>query len=89
LIPDVRGDSLVVRFRFRGVQSVAIAGDWDGWQTHPLRPIGADLWQGTFVLARGLHHFNLLVDGRTWVVPAGVTTAPDGLGGLVAVMFVK
>ena len=88
LVPDVRGDSQVVRFRFAGVHSVAMAGDWDGWQTHPLRSVGADQWEGGFVLARGLHHFNLLVDGRNWVVPAGVATVPDGLGGIVAVLIV-
>jgi hypothetical protein len=89
LVPQVRGDSLVVQFRFPGVQTVAIAGDWDGWQTHPLRSAGANLWEGAFVIARGVHHFNLLVDGRTWVVPAGVATVPDGLGGVVAVLIVR
>lgn len=89
LVPEVRGDSQVVRFRFPGVQSVAMAGDWDGWQTHPLRSVGAQQWEVAFVLARGLHHFNLLVDGRTWVVPAGVATVPDGLGGIVAVLIVR
>ena len=84
----MRGDSQVVRFRFAGVQSVAMAGDWDGWQTHPLRSVGADQWEGAFVLARGLHHFNVLVNGRSWVVPAGVATVPDGLGGIVAVLMV-
>jgi hypothetical protein len=88
LVPDVRGDSQVVRFRFPGVQLVAIAGDWDGWETHPLRPVGGDVWEGTFVLARGLHHFNVLIDGRNWVVPAGVATVPDGLGGIVGVLIV-
>jgi len=88
LLPEVRGDSQVVRFRFPGVQSVAMAGDWDGWQTHPLRPVAGDLWEGAFALARGLHHFNVLVDGRTWVVPAGIATVPDGLGGIVAVLMV-
>ena len=89
LIPHVRGDSLIVQFRFPGVQTVAIAGDWDGWQTHPLRSAGTDQWEGAFVIARGVHHFNLLVDGRTWVVPAGVATVPDGLGGVVAVLIVQ
>lgn len=89
LVPQMRRDSLVVRFRFRDVRSVAIAGNWDGWQTHTLRPVGGDLWEGTFALARGLYHFNLLVDGRNWVVPSGVTTVPDGLGGSVAVLLVQ
>ena len=68
--------------------SVAIAGDWSAWQTAPLRLIGDDVWEGTLRLARGLHHFNLLVDGQTWVVPHGVATVPDGLGGMVAVLIV-
>jgi hypothetical protein len=89
LVAEVRGDSQVVRFRFPGAQSVAMAGDWDGWQTHPLRALGGDLWEGAFVLPRGLHHFNVLVDGRSWVVPAGVATVPDGLGGIVAVLIVQ
>jgi hypothetical protein len=89
LLPERRGDSLVVRFRFRGVQSVAIAGDWDAWRPRPLRPVSGDLWEGSVVLTRGLHHFNLLIDGANWVVPAGVARVPDGLGGMVAVLLVR
>jgi hypothetical protein len=89
LIPRMRGDSIVVRFRFPGAQSVAIAGNWDAWQTHPLRSVGADLWEGVFILARGQYQFTLLVDGRTWVVPAGVATVRDDRGGMVAVLLVR
>jgi hypothetical protein len=89
LVPLRRGDSLVVRFQFRGVQTVAIAGDWDGWQTHSLRRVGSDLWEGALVLPRGRYHFNLLVDGRNWVVPGGVATVPDGRGGMVAELLVR
>ena len=32
LIPQRRGDSLVVRFRMEKATAVAIAGDWDDWQ---------------------------------------------------------
>jgi len=89
VVPERRGDSLVVRFRFPGARAVAIAGDWDAWQAHPLRPVGGDLWEGVFVLTRGLYHFNLRVDDHTWVVPSGVATVPDGLGGVVAVLLVR
>ena len=89
LVPRTRGDSLVVQFRFNDVRTVAMAGSWDGWQTHALRRVGGDLWEGTFALTPGLYHFNLLVDGRNWVVPSGVTTVPDGLGGSVAVLLVR
>jgi hypothetical protein len=35
-----------------------------------------------------LYHFNLQVDGSHWVVPNGVATVPDGMGGMVAVLVV-
>jgi hypothetical protein len=88
LVPQSRGDSLVVRFRFPDAHSVAIAGDWDAWQTTPLRSVGGDVWEGTLRLARGLHHFNVLVDGTDWVVPNGVATVSDGFGGIVALLLV-
>ena len=88
LVPQSRGDSLVVRFRFSDAHSVAIAGDWNTWQTTPLRQVGGDVWEGTLELPRGLHHFNLLVDGTDWVVPNGVATVPDGFGGMVALLLV-
>jgi len=86
--PEPRGDSLVVRFRMPDARAVAIAGDWNAWQPVRLRPLGDDVWEGTLVLRRGLYHFNLQVDGSDWVVPNGVATVPDGLGGMVAVLVV-
>ena len=88
VVPEPRGDSLVVRFRMPDARTVAIAGDWNAWQPAPLRPLGDDVWEGTLVLRRGLYHFNLQVDGSEWVVPNGVATVPDGLGGMVAVLVV-
>ena len=88
LVPEPRGDSLVVRFRMPDARSVAIAGDWNAWQPVRLRPLGDDVWEGMLVLRRGLYHFNLQVDGSDWVVPNGVATVPDGLGGMVAVLVV-
>src|SRR5207253_8002140 len=88
LVPEPRGDSLVVRFRMPDARSVAIAGDWNAWQPVQLRLLGEDVWEGTLVLRRGLYHFNLQVDRSDWVVPNGVATVPDGLGGMVAVLVV-
>src|SRR5207237_296750 len=76
------------RVRMAGARSVAIAGDWNSWEQVPLRPLGDDVWEGVLGLRRGLYHFNLLVDGSDWVVPNGVATVPDGLGGMVAVLIV-
>ena len=82
------GDTVVVRFRMDARRSVAIAGDWNAWQPVPLRALGGDIWEGAFILAPGTYHFNLFVDGAEWVVPGGVATVPDGMGGLVAVLTV-
>ena len=88
LVPVARGDSLVVRFRMAGARSVAIAGEWNSWRQVALRPLGDDVWEAVLGLRRGLYHFNLLVDGSDWVVPNGVATVPDGMGGMVAVLIV-
>jgi hypothetical protein len=88
LVAEIRGDSVVVRFRMPGARSVAIAGDWNGWEQVALRPLGDDVWEKTLALRRGIYHFNLLVDWSDWVVPSGVATVSDGLGGMVAVLVV-
>ncbi len=88
LMAEMRGDSVVVRFRMPGARSVGIAGDWNSWQPTPLRLLGDDVWEKALVLRRGLYHFNLLVDSSDWVVPNGVATVPDGLGGMVALLVV-
>ena len=88
LTPEVRGDSQVVQFRMPGAKQVAIAGDWTAWQPLALRTLGDDVWEATLSLKRGVYHFNLLVDGSDWVVPNGVATVSDGMGGMVAVLIV-
>ena len=71
-----------------GAQSVAIAGNWNAWTPSPLRGLGDDIWEATLQLAPGVYHFNLVVDGKEWVVPGGVATIPDGMGGLLALLNV-
>ena len=88
LIAQHRGDTLVVRFRMPAAHSVAIAGNWNTWTPAPLRALGDDIWEATLRLAPGVYYFNLVVDGNEWVVPGGVATVPDGMGGLMAVLNV-
>lgn len=88
LAPEVRGDSQFVQFRMPGAKLVAIAGDWNTWKPFALRALGNDVWEAGLRLPRGVYHFNLLVDGSDWVVPNGVATVSDGMGGMVAVLIV-
>jgi hypothetical protein len=89
LVPARVGDTLLVRFHLGGAAAVAIAGDWNAWTPAPLRRLAKGRWEGVLSLPPGLYHFNLLVDGKQWVVPSGVTTVDDGFGGLVGVLVVQ
>ncbi len=88
LLAEHRGDTAVVRFRMPAARSVAIAGDWNAWTPAPLRAVGEDIWEAALLLAPGIYYFNLVVDGEEWVVPGGVATIADGMGGLLAVLNV-
>jgi hypothetical protein len=90
LIAEHRGDTAIVRFRMPGARSVAIAGNWNAWTPAPLRALGGgdDIWEAALRLGPGLYYFNLVVDNNAWVVPGGVATIPDGMGGLIAVLNV-
>ena|SRR5438270_2568246 len=90
LIAAHRGgsDTIVVRFRMPAARSVAIAGNWNAWTPSALHALGDDIWEAALLLAPGTYYFNLVVDGREWVVPGGVATISDGMGGLIAVLNV-
>jgi len=79
---------VVVRFPDACGARVAIAGNWNAWTPARLHGLGQDVWEAVLRLAPGTYYFNLVVDGQEWVVPAGVATIPDGMGGLIAVLNV-
>lgn len=78
-----------LEFKRHGVESVAIAGDWNGWVPTPLSATRPDWWKADLALRPGVYHFTLLVDGIGWTIPTGVPSVPDGLGGRVAVLVVN
>jgi hypothetical protein len=82
------GDTVTVRFRMPAAESVAIAGNWNDWKPAALHGLGGDIWEAVLRLRPGTYYFNLLVDGSDWVVPGGVATISDGMGGLIAVLNV-
>jgi hypothetical protein len=88
LVAQHRGDTVVVRFRMPGATAVAIAGNWNNWTPVVVRGLGADIWEAALLLRPGTYYFNLVVDGKEWVVPSGVAVLPDGMGGMMAVLTV-
>jgi hypothetical protein len=89
LLTTMHGDSVVVRVRMGDAARVSMAGDWNGWTPMPMRPLGSERWEAALALRPGTYHFALVVNGRDWVVPRGVATVPDELGGTVGVLSVK
>ncbi len=89
LVAAHRGsDTIVVRFRMPAAKSVAIAGNWNAWTPDTMRALGDDIWEAALRLSPGTYYFNLVVDGQEWVVPGGVATISDGMGGLLAILNV-
>ena len=82
------GDSVRVRFVVPGVQRLAIAGDWSEWRPIALGRGSGDSWQARVALSRGIYRFSLVADGVRWLVPAGVATVDDGMGGSVGLLVV-
>jgi len=82
------GDSVTVRFRVPGVSAVAIAGEWTDWNPVPLQPTGGDGWSVRVLAPPGVYRFNLVLDSGRWIVPAGIATVDDGLGGVAGLLVV-
>ena len=79
-----------VTFRYRGhAQSVAVIGDWNGWNATaaPLSPDG-DRFAGTYTLPPGRHEYALSVDGAVVAPPDAQTYVSDGFGGRNGVVIV-
>jgi hypothetical protein len=74
-----------------GAQSVAVAGDFDGWAgSYSLEDGNGDgVWTGRIPLEPGVHAYMFLVDGATWLTdPRAERYADDGFGNRNAVLAV-
>ena len=76
-----------VRFEvsFPGAREVAIAGDFNKWDTqqHLLQRTDGDTWVITLKLESGAYQYQFLVDGKHWKPdPQNPLTIPDGFGGI-------
>ena len=67
---------------------VELVGDWTRWKRVPLVRGSDGRWVIPITLAPGVYRFNLVVDGKRWIVPEGVAEIDDGFGGKTAVLVV-
>ena len=74
-----------------GASSVAVAGDFDGWEgSSVLEDVDGDgIWTGRIPVRPGVHAYMFLVDGSTWVTdPRADRYAEDGFGNRNAILAV-
>jgi hypothetical protein len=77
-----------VTFLVPGANNVAIAGEWNDWTPVTMARLDGARWRADLALSQGVHRFSLVVDGRRWMVPQGVATLPDDMGGRVGILVV-
>ena len=88
LVP-LGGDRVRVTIKYAGeVQSLELAGVWNGWLPVPLEKAAADKWSIVVDLEAGIYQYAIVVNGSEWTVPDGVPSEPDDFGGVVATLVV-
>ena len=72
--------------------SVAVVGDFNGWDPQRTRMIRLDhegRWTARLKLPPGVHQYSFVIDGSTWVPdPGAKTTLADGFGGRNSVIII-
>ncbi|HXY19084.1 MAG TPA: glycogen-binding domain-containing protein [Gemmatimonadales bacterium] len=77
-----------VTFHVPGAHNVAIAGEWNEWTPAALVRVDDEHWRADLALSQGAHRFSLVIDGSRWMVPRGIATLPDDMGGTVGLLVV-
>jgi hypothetical protein len=77
-----------VTFNVPGASDVAIAGEWNDWTPVALEHLDGVRWRANLALTQGAHRFSLVVDGSRWLVPSGVASLPDDMGGQVGLLVI-
>lgn len=78
-----------VEFPRRGVRTLEIAGDWNGWTPVPLARAGGGRWTVELPLRPGVYKYQVIVNRKQWTVPDGASTVPDEFGGRVGLLIIR
>ena len=87
-VETVEGGHQRVTFLVPGASNVSIAGEWNDWTPVALERVDETRWRANLALSPGAHRFSLVVDGRRWIVPPGVASLPDDMGGRVGLLVI-
>lgn len=78
---------VTMRLAERGVHSVEIACDCDGWKPRPMTPI-ENVWTVDVDARPGVHHISIRVDGGGWIAPPGLAPIDDDFAGQAGLLVV-
>jgi hypothetical protein len=81
-----------VSFTFKrdDARTVAVAGDFTGWEPRALQRGANGEWTLETVIEPGVYHYSFVVDGHTWIVPPSATgIVDDGFGRKNATLIVR
>jgi serine protease AprX len=85
------GGPLVLEFHDDAATTVAVAGDFTGWDARPMEREGEGAWRLALgPLRQGRYRYKFLLDGRRWVAdPENGIHEPDPYGGINSILAVK
>jgi len=87
-IRRVDAHTVVLTVRVRNVgETLAIAGDWNGWTAVPMRRTRDAEWSVRLPLQAGVYRYALTSEGN-WLLPKGVAGVDDGFGGRVGSLVI-
>jgi hypothetical protein len=88
--PSGTGHQVTFTLRRPDARTVAVAGDFSGWEPRPLKRGANGLWTLDTVIPPGLYHYSFIIDGGTWFVPSSATgIVDDGFGQKNAMLIVE
>lgn len=84
------GRTVSFTLRHTAARSVAVAGDFSGWEPRSLQRRTDGVWTLETVIEPGVYHYSFVVDGETWMVPDSATgVVDDGFGRKNATLVVR
>lgn len=85
-----QGHTVTFTLQRRNARSVAVAGDFSGWEPRALRQASNGTWTLETVLPPGVYHYAFVVNGDTWLVPDHAQgIVDDGFGQRNATLVVN
>ncbi len=87
--PEAVSGRVVVELQLAGEQarSVAVAGDFNGWEAASMKRDGDGVWKIRLSLTPGRYQYAFLVDQSRWMAdPRAATTLDSGFGGSDSVL---